>query len=91
MKKVKLMLVSLSVLAVVGGALAFTAKSGTQFCSTLADQSSVCANFTCPNLAKIKATTDAVFICTAQSVDNVCNPGGVTVQCAGNPIRSTNE
>jgi hypothetical protein len=91
MKKVKLMLLSLSVLSVVGGALAFTAKTGTQYCTTIVDQISDCAGLPCPNLARIRPTTNDVFICTAQSVNNTCEVDGVTVRCGGNPVKSTNE
>jgi hypothetical protein len=64
MKKVKLMLLSLSVLAVVGGALAFTAKTGSKFCVVPTTSSSLCpAN--CPNYISI---TDPIkstdFVCT---------------------------
>jgi hypothetical protein len=86
MKKVKLMLLSLSVLAVVSGALAFKVKQGQQFCVAAASSTSCPVN--CPNLLAI---TDPVspndFICTAQSVDNGCT----NVKCAFGPIHSTTE
>jgi len=51
MKKIKLMLASLSVFAVVSGALAFTAKSGSFFCT--ADAPGGVMPVFCPNLAKL--------------------------------------
>ena len=53
MKRVKLMLLSLTLVAVVGGALAFKAKSGQRFCTTFAQQFSPGGAYTCvdPNPA----------------------------------------
>ena len=56
MKKVKFMLLSLALVAVVGGALAFKAKSGNQFCTTLASTFGVAGAFTCVDPADANAT-----------------------------------
>jgi len=66
MKKVKLMLVSLSVLAVVGGALAFTSntsKSGSLFCTI--DYVSGGLPAFCPTPARLKNPVGSELIATA--------------------------
>jgi hypothetical protein len=93
MKKVKLMLVSLTVLAVVGGALAFTAKQGDQFCTAEVDALSSCPAEFCPDLASITPTTDPIFLCSTPSVNNGCVVPGTTnpLPCAGTVKRSIAE
>jgi len=68
MKRIKLMLLSLSVLAVVGGALAFTAKTGPFYCTAPTVEGVSCENITdgCPAFNQLKETTGA-FICTTTS------------------------
>jgi hypothetical protein len=68
MKKVKLMLMSLSVLAVVGGALAFSAKTGAKICTVDVNSDGSCPQF-CASLRQ-KSTTNATFICTAPTIVN---------------------
>jgi hypothetical protein len=94
MKKVKLMLLSLSVLAVVGGALAFTAKNSPKVCTVVADQNANCPELFCPDLASIKATTDNIWLCTTPSVNSDCKVPGTTnpLPCNSHiPVRSTVE
>lgn len=84
MKKVKIMLMSILLLAVVGGALAFKAKYTADFCTTLARQSGsnfFCTNasgaaLTCPNLVENKTTdgTSGPIYCTAASDGTDCSP-----------------
>jgi hypothetical protein len=68
MKKVKLMLLSLSILAVVGGALAFTARGAYDFCTapTVDENPTLaCLNQACPTRASLKdGTSEDKFICT---------------------------
>jgi len=58
MKKVKIMLLSLLVLAVAGGAMAFNAKFSNSFC-TIATVNGVCPTnpSSCPIVKKVKLTT----------------------------------
>lgn len=86
MKKVKIMLMSLLVFAVVGGALAFKAKFNTEYCTTLprVDGSGLyCtnaagANLLCPNPALNRTITNSGSpVCTTiMPIDGVCD-----VQC----------
>jgi len=69
MKKVKLMLVSLSVFAVVGGALAFTAKSGPKVCTADVLGDGSCPQY-CPTAKKLSLNPTSAFICTAPLVIN---------------------
>lgn len=89
MKKVKLMLLSLSILAVVGGALAFAAKTGIQFCiaPTILDSNGniTCPSF-CPNLGKLKSgpvTSNVCTTITSGDPENPCPPQ--TICIATNP------
>jgi hypothetical protein len=83
MKKIKFMLMSLALLAVVGGALAFKAKYTSTFCTTLAtivNNQSTCTyidgaiakTLRCPNQVANKTTDatdlDAAFYCTTPRV-----------------------
>jgi hypothetical protein len=69
MKKVKLMLLSLSLLAVVGGALAFKASRLTPFCTAaVPGLPRTCPDVECPNAIINQTTTTNVnfaFICTS--------------------------
>jgi hypothetical protein len=79
MKKVKLMLLSLSILAVVGGALAFTAKTGPLYCTAntvLVNGVTTCPDF-CHTEGKIQAGVGTDNICTTTTSadpDNPCPP-----------------
>jgi hypothetical protein len=83
MKKIQFMLMSLALLAVVGGALAFKAKYTSSFCFTTATQVSgqssctyienqIAKTLRCPNKAINSATDgtdlDAAFYCTTPQV-----------------------
>ena len=78
MKKIKFMLLSLAVLAVVGGTLAFKARYLQDWCSTTAaqvNQVSTCivqgAAISCPLEAKLSTTigtdADASYYCTTNT------------------------
>jgi len=67
MKKVKLMLLSLSILAVVGGTLAFTAKTGAKICTAVVDSQGHCPTY-CDIAAKKSNTNPASFMCTIDAV-----------------------
>jgi hypothetical protein len=87
MKKVKLMIVSLSILAVVSGALAFKVKQGDTFCAAVATSSTSCP-VNCPDLKSITDPAAAAdFVCTTPSV----NEGCTNVKCPTSPIHSTFE
>lgn len=93
MKKIKLMLLSLSILAVVGGALAFTAKEGTFYCTALPEDG-ICPQ-DCPVSASIKAPVLATdFVCTTPTItnglDNCHKLSGAAVRC-GASIHKTVE
>jgi hypothetical protein len=69
MKKVKLMLLSLSVLAVVGGALAFTAKQTFRYCTAPTVSGQQCKNIACPTEnARITTVDPTIFVCTAATI-----------------------
>ena len=92
MKRVKLMLLSFCILAVVAGALAFKAKGTLDFCTaptksinpTLACPS----NYACPTENTKLLANDGAFICTAATsgfAATPCkvngNPSGATILC----------
>jgi hypothetical protein len=94
MKKIKLMLVSLSVLAVVGGALAFSAKSGSFYCTanTILDaHNNVTCPAACPNKAKIKIGAASDNVCTTTLGTDPLNPCPSTLQCFQTNPGSTKE
>jgi hypothetical protein len=68
MKKIKIMLLSLALFAVVGAALAFKAKFSVKYCTTAVVNGVCPANASCPNLIVNKTTTtiaaDGVVYCT---------------------------
>jgi hypothetical protein len=83
MKKVKLMLLSLSVLAVVAGALAFTAKGNLKFCTAAIEGSSPFCNKACPTyVTTLTTVAPNTFICTAPTSNNSDFPCKV----GGNPL-----
>lgn len=76
MKRVKLMLVSLSVLAVVGGALAFNTKGSNKFCTALPDNGACpnsCPNFNSKGLATTGVTKAMCTTFTSGSTDTPCS------------------
>ena len=92
MKKVKFMLLSLALIAVVGGALAFKAKFSTTFCTTFARQNAgnyfcTAANgaaLACPTTytgtVDIQAASGATTICTADvGSDQKCGVNCINV------------
>jgi len=84
MKKVKLMLVSLSVLAIVGAALAFNVKGDQRFC-TAATVNSSCQNVFCPSDKTGDPLAGQPFICTTPTSGIVATPCknavGATLPC----------
>lgn len=95
MKKVKLMLLSLSIFAVVGGALAFTVKDLDRVCTAKVNSNGSCPQF-CPtpkNLATLNPT--GAFVCTAPTViggiDECHTVATQTAQCVAASIQSTVE
>ncbi|SEP29915.1 hypothetical protein SAMN05660816_05123 [Niastella yeongjuensis] len=83
MKKVKLMLMSLALIAVVGAALAFKAKYSQRYCTTLAQPNIPCRDLLCPNGPFTPSTlgTGPNAICTA-----IVPAGGCFgVKCADAP------
>ena len=90
MKKVKLMLMSLCVLAVVAGALAFTARTSTHMCTAAYDTVNNTCPTTCPSFRKLKTSGNGTFICTAATVSSgsdECNNGGVIAQCNATSVQ----
>jgi hypothetical protein len=81
MKKVKIMLFSLALFAVVGGALAFKAKVNKNYCTAVWDGNN-CAR-TCPNFEGNSTTLDATnLVCTVLAPNTQCTISpGVTVDC----------
>ena len=63
MKKVKIMLFSLAVLAVVGGALAFKAMGPFNYCTAPLGANGTC-NFNCTNIRSGFADNNQAFVCT---------------------------
>ncbi|WP_315815279.1 hypothetical protein [Paraflavitalea speifideaquila] len=90
MKKLKIMLMSLALFAIVGGALAFKAKFVTDFCTTTPGIAGNCpSGLKCPNLRIDQAITDQGGVgpfCTAIP-PNGCNPN--TPCSNANPVRLT--
>jgi len=76
MKKVKLMLLSLSILAIVAAALAFTVKGNARLCTALPDSSFPFCDKDCPNdNRKLKLNTGSGnSLCTAPTNGNSANP-----------------
>jgi hypothetical protein len=68
MKKLKIMLLSLALFAVVGGALAFKAKFSRDFCVTEVTGSAICSEQVCPNPLPDQTIvlTGQTFYCTAE-------------------------
>ena len=85
MKKVKLMLLSLSILAVVGGALAFTAKGSNKFCTAVINPANPYCNKACPNFTERLLANAGDFICTTTTTGVLLRPckdiNNVTLPC----------
>ena len=74
MKNVKMMLLSLALFAVVGGALAFKAKFKTNYCTTTATPGADNSSLFCP-LKAASTTINAgafAFVATTDYDDNEC-------------------
>lgn len=74
MKRIKIMLTSLALFAVVGGALAFKANFNGTFCTATPGTPgpNVCAK-ACPNFTtKVQPGSTGDFVCTAEYDDNNC-------------------
>jgi hypothetical protein len=74
MKRIKFMLTSLALFAVVGGALAFKARFATSYCTAPTVANQACNIQTCPNLV-VNSTTvgaNAAFVCTTLAPNADC-------------------
>ena len=95
MKKVKLMLVSLSILAVVGAALAFKARVNPQICTAPTVNGTCPANYFCPTPKKVQPGGPSDFICTTPTIANgsdLCHVTPLeTVKCGIISVNSTPE
>jgi hypothetical protein len=94
MKKVKLMLLSLSILAVVAGALAFKVNTGVQICTAAVKTDGTCPAF-CPSPRFLADTPPTQFICTAPTIVggiNACQTDAThTTACNVNSVLSALE
>jgi hypothetical protein len=92
MKKVKLMLLSFSVLSVVAGALAFKARTGLDYCTAptkSTNPSTACAK-KCPTRhTNLKEDNTATFICTAPTTGSItpCQVSGVDIDCSAASVQ----
>jgi len=94
MKRIKLMLLSLKILAVIGGALAFTAKTGPSYCTTSTVDGISCENLSCPIFNRLKETSGN-FLCTTTSTFVASRPcrfaNGNVLPCATTSAQLTIE
>jgi hypothetical protein len=77
MRKIKIMLLTLPLLAVVGGVLAFKAKYGQDFCAQYTTSAICEQGLTCPNkfinyIIDVNAPPEYRFFCTTTPVDGNC-------------------
>jgi hypothetical protein len=90
MKKIKLMLLSLSIFAIVGGVLAFTTKTGQKNCTAPVNSDGSCPTY-CPNLSQQSNMPTTVFICTAATIPDGIDPchyaNGEPVHCGVNSVQ----
>lgn len=89
MKKIKLMLLSLTVLATVGAALAFNVKGTERFCTAAPNTNGTCPN-ACPNDRTGNFITGQPFICTTPTsgLSNPCqNSSGTTLTCGATSVQ----
>jgi len=84
MKKVKLMLLSFTVLATVGGVLAFNVKGPLRFC-TAATVNNSCINVFCANDKTGSLHSGSPWMCTTPTSGLIFNPcknsSGTTLPC----------
>jgi hypothetical protein len=73
MKKVKLMLLSLSILAVVGGTLAFKARGSFDYCTAPTVENQSCSTQACPTRGDLK-DGGSIFVCTTTTSLNADFP-----------------
>jgi len=78
MKRIKFMLSSLALVAVLAGALAFKAKYKVNYCTAAIPDILTCTQVACPNL--VTSTTVGVpagtpFVCTTTPVAGTCGGG----------------
>jgi len=80
MKRLKMMLLSLALFAVVGGALAFKARYQKQYCTAPVQQGGTCG-VACPDITN--STTDGAsqFFCTTLPVAGACEVNHVPLDC----------
>lgn len=91
MKKIKIMLMSLALFAIVGGALAFKARFNQAFCTANPINGSCPIGKKCPNLAFPSAINPAGPVgpfCTTTAVGGACNQNTACLNQA--PVRLTN-
>ena len=84
MKRVKIMLTSLAVLAVVGGALAFKAKYSTTYCSAATVSGVACTQIaSCPNRVFNSTTigANATRVCTTTPLNGTCGNAQNPLAC----------
>ena len=94
MKKVKLMLLSFCVLAIVAGALAFKSKGSTQFCYAEPDASSpfcgtILSPKSCPNHTTIGRSHSTRNLCTAATNGAATGDKCSGVNCGTESVLST--
>lgn len=92
MRKIKIMLFSLLVLGVIGGALAFKAKFNVSYCTSAIPFGQVnCTagggvNVTCPNLVASTTIDGDTNLCyTVPTAGQGCKPNGATLRCITTP------
>lgn len=92
MKKIKIMLLSLALFAVVGGALAFKAKYIDTFCTAQPVAGLACTQLAaCPNKVIFSTTTNDVnipLVCTTTPKDGGCPSN---LKCTTTSLRLKND
>lgn len=88
MKKIRIMLLSLAVLAVVGGALAFKAKGSLQLCTSLPINGVCPANQTCPNFVGATTVQPTIWVCTTTTNGAGIGQDKCTYKDANNQVQS---
>jgi hypothetical protein len=88
MNKIKMMLLSLALFAVVGAALAFKARFQQDFCTAPLPQDQNCAAIACPNhaVSQIDPLQRAAFVCTTTYDNTGCS---TQPQCTITTLRLT--
>lgn len=82
MRKIKIMLFSLLVLGVIGGALAFKVKFNKIYCTSTIPAGGVC-NVTCPNMVASTTLNGIINLCytTPLVAGDGCKPKGFALNC----------